>query len=97
MPSALKARRGRPSVAEMRSQLDALRKPPARKLADIFDIYYKQCQAEGKREIVVKEPGMNWKALIMSLPPPQNVEVLGCGIRKILGLNHSHPRNVCIL
>merc|ERR1711920_209070 len=29
------------------------------------------------------EPGINWKALVMSLPPPQNSEILGCGIRKI--------------
>merc|ERR1711937_769655 len=37
-----------------------------------------------KKEIVVKEPDVNWKALIMSLPPPQNSVVLGCGIRRIL-------------
>lgn len=29
------------------------------------------------------EPGVNWKALVMSLPKPQGAEVLGCGIRKV--------------
>jgi hypothetical protein len=68
----------------MRVQLNALRKPPARKLASIFDKYYGICQREGKKEIVVREPDVNWKALIMSLPKPLNIDVLGCGIRKIL-------------
>lgn len=86
MPSVLKARAGRPSVQEMRAQLDQLRKPKARTLEAIFNKYHIQCLASEpkKKEIEVYEPDVNWKALIMSLPPPQNSKVLGCGIRKIL-------------
>jgi hypothetical protein len=86
MPSALKARRGRPSVAEMRAQLEQLRKPPARTLEAIFKKYHAICMASDPplQEIAIFEPGINWKALVMSLPPPQNSKVLGCGIRKIL-------------
>jgi hypothetical protein len=85
MPSALKARRGHPSFAEMKAQLDELRKPTARTMEAIFDKYYNACQdAEPPRkEIQVKEPQINWKALIMSLPKPGCFKVLGCGIRKI--------------
>lgn len=84
MPSALKARNGRPSVAEMREQLSQLRKPSSRQLEGIFRRYKDMCQSSvpRKTEIVVNEP-VNWKALIMSLPPPQNIEVLGCGVRKV--------------
>merc|ERR1719330_280692 len=40
---------------------------------------------KGLKEIeVCKEEGINWKAVIMSLPRPQNSEVLGSGIRRIL-------------
>jgi len=86
MPSALKARAGRPSAAEMRAQLEALRKPTARTMDQIFNKYYQECVSYDppKRAIEIREPGINWKALIMSLPPPQNSTVLGCGIRKIL-------------
>lgn len=86
MPSALKLRRGKPSAAEMLAQLGELRKPKARELDSIFKKYLQLCKISGQKtltEIVVKEP-VNWKALIMSLPPPQNTQVLGCGIRKIL-------------
>jgi len=84
--SRLKARRGRPSVAEMRAQLEQLRKPSARKLEQIFEKYHAMCvnSEPRKKEVEVKEKDVNWKALIMSLPPPQKSEVLGCGIRKIL-------------
>jgi len=84
MPSALKARQGRPSFQEMKAQLDALRKPLASRVEAIFDKYYAICQETGRKEVVVSEADVNWKALIMSLPPPQNTEILGCGIRRIL-------------
>eukprot|EP00929_Paragymnodinium_shiwhaense_P014478 TRINITY_DN12238_c0_g1_i1.p1 TRINITY_DN12238_c0_g1~~TRINITY_DN12238_c0_g1_i1.p1 ORF type:complete len:248 (-),score=77.72 TRINITY_DN12238_c0_g1_i1:53-796(-) len=85
MPSALKARRGRPSVAEMRAQLDMLRKPPARTLEAIFGKYHQLCLSSEppRKEWHIVEPSVNWKALILSLPKPQSFEVLGCGIRKI--------------
>jgi len=84
MPSALKARAGRPSYAEMKADLDKLRKPPAAKVEAIFDKYYQLCMDTGKKEIEVREPDINWKALISSLPRPECWEVLGCGIRRIL-------------
>eukprot|EP00747_Dinoflagellata_sp_TGD_P191979 gnl/TRDRNA2_/TRDRNA2_56151_c0_seq1.p1 gnl/TRDRNA2_/TRDRNA2_56151_c0~~gnl/TRDRNA2_/TRDRNA2_56151_c0_seq1.p1 ORF type:complete len:275 (+),score=69.95 gnl/TRDRNA2_/TRDRNA2_56151_c0_seq1:83-826(+) len=86
MPSVLKARTGKPSVMEMRADLDKLRKPTARQMEQLFQKYFKLCLiTEPKmKEIEVNEPQINWKALIMSLPPPQNRTVLGCGIRKIL-------------
>jgi hypothetical protein len=86
MPSALKARSGKPSVAEMKAQLGTLRKPTARTLEHIFNKYYETCTScdPRKKEVEVKEPDINWKALIMSLPPPNNTMVLGCGIRRIL-------------
>lgn len=86
MPSALKARAGRPSFAEMRDDLAKLRKPPATTCEDIFERYHADCMASDpvKKEIEITEPDVNWKALIMSLPPPANKEVLGVGIRKIL-------------
>lgn len=84
MPSALKAREGRPSYREMKAQLDALRKPTAARIEAIFDKYYAICQETGKKEITINEPDVNWKALVMSLPRPQNFDVLGCGIRRIL-------------
>mmetsp|Transcript_86489 Transcript_86489/g.155782 ORF Transcript_86489/g.155782 Transcript_86489/m.155782 type:complete len:246 (-) Transcript_86489:75-812(-) len=84
MPSALKARLGKPSVAEMRAQLDTLRKPTARRMEEVFNKYHEMCVATGQKEIEVLEPDVNWKALLMSLPPPQNSSVLGCGFRKML-------------
>mmetsp|Transcript_35493 Transcript_35493/g.110721 ORF Transcript_35493/g.110721 Transcript_35493/m.110721 type:complete len:246 (+) Transcript_35493:51-788(+) len=84
MPSALKARQGRPSYREMKAQLDTLRRPLASRVEAIFNKYYAICQESGKKEIVVNEPDVNWKALVMSLPPPQRTEVLGCGIRRVL-------------
>ncbi|CAL1170848.1 unnamed protein product [Cladocopium goreaui] len=36
------------------------------------------------QELPVTENGINWKALILSLPTPENTEVLGCGIRRVL-------------
>mmetsp|Transcript_35494 Transcript_35494/g.110725 ORF Transcript_35494/g.110725 Transcript_35494/m.110725 type:complete len:246 (+) Transcript_35494:89-826(+) len=84
MPSALKARQGRPSYREMKAQLDALRKPLASRMEAIFDKYYTICKETGRREVVVDEPDVNWKALVMSLPKPQCTEVLGSGIRRIL-------------
>lgn len=89
MPSVLKARQGKPSAAEMRAELAALRKPTARRMDQIFKKYHELCLLH---EPVLKaievnhqdEKDVNWKALVMSLPPPQNSTVLGCGIRKIL-------------
>jgi len=85
MPSALKLRAGRPSFAEMKAQLDTLRKPPAKKMEAIYDAYCAACTATTPRktEIEVKEPDINWKALIMSLPKKDIKHTLGCGIRKI--------------
>jgi hypothetical protein len=86
MPSALKARRGKPSMTEMREEVAALRKPTARKMETIFKKYYEQCMSNqpALKEVEVREKDINWKALVMSLPPPQSATVLGCGIRKIL-------------
>jgi len=86
MPSVLKARYGKPSAAEMREQLAALRKPTARNLELIFQKYHEMCNMHDPvlKEIEVTEREVNWKALVMSLPPPQNSAALGCGIRKIL-------------
>jgi len=86
MPSVLKARRGRPSAQEMREELAVLRKPMASRMEQIFNKYYDICRMHDPmlREIEVHETDVNWKALIMSLPPPANNKVLGCGIRKIL-------------
>jgi hypothetical protein len=86
MPSALKARAGRPSVAEMREDLSKLRKPSARMLEDIFEKYHRMCMAvePPMKEVEVFEPDVNWRAVVMSLPAPQNKEVLGVGIHKVL-------------
>lgn len=86
MPSALKMRAGRPSVAEMKAQVDRLRKPTAATMEAVFKKYHTFCQAfdPKRKQIDVNEPSINWKALVMSLPPPQNATVLGCGIRKVL-------------
>lgn len=86
MPSVLKARMGRPSAAEMRAQLAELRKPTANQMETIFQKYYNLCVRRDPvlKEIDVNEPSINWKSLVMSLPPPQNSTVLGCGIRKII-------------
>jgi len=86
MPSVLKARAGRPSYQEMKAQLDQLRKPTAETMQAIFDKYYAACASSTpkKKEIEVKEPEVNWKALVMSLPRPQCFEVLGVGIRRVL-------------
>jgi len=85
MPSALKARSGRPSVAEMRADLSRLRKPEAKVLEDIFEKYHRMCTSSEPplKEIEVFEPDVNWRALVMSLPSPQNQEVLGTGIHKV--------------
>lgn len=86
MPSALKARSGRPSFAEMKADLDQLRKPTAAAVERLHAKYHGMCMAEDPplTEIEVVEPAVNWKALIMSLPRPRSSEVLGVGIRKIL-------------
>lgn len=85
MPSALKARNGRPSIAEMKADLKKLWKPDARTMEALYDKYLNQCMAETPplKQIHVQEVGLNWKALIMSMPPPQNSTLLGCGIRRI--------------
>lgn len=85
MPSALKARRDKPSFLEMKADLDKLRKPTAAKMERLFNKYYNECMNSipQRTEIEVKEPDVNWKALVMSLPPPENNTVLGCGICKI--------------
>jgi len=85
MPSCLKARRGRPSFAEMRAELDKLRKPKAKDMEALYENYRAQCMAANPRlkEIVVREDWVNWKAVVMSLPREQIKEVLGCGIRKL--------------
>jgi len=72
-------------VAEMRADLERLRKPTARMLEDVFDKYYRVCLGTSPpmKEMEIIEPQINWKALIMSLPAPQNKTVLGTGIRKI--------------
>lgn len=84
MPSTFKARAGRPSLAEMKADLDALRKPTAARMEQLFSKYHELCLSStpARKEIEVKEEGVNWKALIMSLPDYS--KVLGCGIRKIL-------------
>jgi len=86
MPSALKARAGKPSVAEMKAQLGQLHKPTARSVEAIFTKYHQICLAHEPplTEIHVNEPGFNWKSLVMSLPAPENTNVLGCGIRRVL-------------
>mmetsp|Transcript_37631 Transcript_37631/g.79950 ORF Transcript_37631/g.79950 Transcript_37631/m.79950 type:complete len:247 (+) Transcript_37631:109-849(+) len=84
MPSAYKARVGRPSYAEMQAQLASLKKPPARIVESIFAKYYSEClnhQPPLKEIEVAMEREVNWKALVMSLPNYQ--DVLGCGIRKL--------------
>ncbi|CAK9035495.1 Hybrid signal transduction histidine kinase A [Durusdinium trenchii] len=86
MPSALKARAGKPSVTEMKSQLAGLRKPLASTMEALYSKYHQICLAEDPplQELPVKEDGINWKALILSLPTPENTKVLGCGIRRVL-------------
>jgi hypothetical protein len=86
MPSALKARVGRPSAAEMREELAKLRKPTARRMELIYKKYYDLCRLHEPvlKEIDINERDVNWKALVMSLPPPQNATTLGCGIRKVI-------------
>jgi len=84
MPSAYKARVGRPSYAEMQAQLAPLKKPPTRILEAIFAKYHAECLAHHpplKQIDVPMEREVNWKALIMSLPNAK--DVLGVGIRKI--------------
>jgi len=73
-------------VAEMKADLQRLRKPTAKCLEEIFQRYHQACLSTSPqmKEIEVKEPDVNWKALVMSLPPPHNKIVLGVGIRKIL-------------
>lgn len=84
MPSAFKSRRGKPSFAEMRKDVDALRKPVAGRLEAVFNKYHQLCLGLNKKEIQVCEPEINWKALLMSLPPPQSSQIIGVGVRKIL-------------
>eukprot|EP00931_Biecheleriopsis_adriatica_P023123 TRINITY_DN14679_c0_g1_i1.p1 TRINITY_DN14679_c0_g1~~TRINITY_DN14679_c0_g1_i1.p1 ORF type:complete len:248 (+),score=56.08 TRINITY_DN14679_c0_g1_i1:71-814(+) len=86
MPGPLKARAGEPSVAEMKAQLSGLQKPTARRLEAVFAKYHQLCLEHSPplTEIQVNESDINWKALVMSLPPPQNITVLGCGIRRVL-------------
>lgn len=69
----------------MRAQLDLLRKPTSRTLEWVFEKYHKLCLSQDppKKEWHIVEPGINWKALVMSLPKPKSSEVLGCGIRKV--------------
>jgi len=69
----------------MRADLERLRKPTARMLEIVFDKYYRACHATNppQKEIEINEANINWKALVMSLPPPQNKSVLGAGIRKM--------------
>lgn len=69
----------------MKAELDKLRKPTARTMEDIYNAYCSECMASTPRktEIVVQEEGINWKALIMSLPSKDIKPTLGCGIRKI--------------
>lgn len=86
MPSCLKARAGKLSYGEMREQLEAFRKPPSRAMETLYRKYRDECLAADPRlpEIDVRDDeGVNWRSLIMSLPPPQNTEILGCGIRKV--------------
>jgi hypothetical protein len=85
MPSVLKARCGKPSANEMRAQLAVLRKPTARRMEEVYQKYHELCRIRDPvlKQIEINEKDINWKALVMSLPPPLNSTVLGCGIRKI--------------
>lgn len=86
MPSSLKARAGKPSVTEMKMQLAGLRKPLASTMEALYTKYHQTCLAQDPplKELPVTENGINWKALILSLPTPENTKVLGCGIRRVL-------------
>uniref|UniRef100_A0A7S1EY02 Uncharacterized protein n=1 Tax=Noctiluca scintillans TaxID=2966 RepID=A0A7S1EY02_NOCSC len=86
MPSSLRAREGKLSVQEMKAQLETLRKPTAKMMEEVFKKYYDLCMAADPpmTQIDLCEPSINWKALLMSLPPPQNSSILGCGIRKVI-------------
>eukprot|EP00438_Fugacium_kawagutii_P034875 Skav225571 [mRNA] locus=scaffold81:501402:508631:+ [translate_table: standard] len=94
-----KARAGKPSVTEMKMQLAGLRKPLASTMEALYTKYHQTCLAEDPplKELPVTEHGINWKALILSLPTPENtkaagticslellLQVLGCGIRRVL-------------
>lgn len=73
-------------MQEMKAQLETLRKPTAKVMEEVFKKYHDLCMAADPplTQIDVSEPGINWKALLMSLPPPQHSSILGCGMRKVI-------------
>mmetsp|Transcript_21188 Transcript_21188/g.46521 ORF Transcript_21188/g.46521 Transcript_21188/m.46521 type:complete len:256 (+) Transcript_21188:56-823(+) len=71
------------SIAEMKAQVARFRAPPANRMEAVFLKYYTICKEQNKKQIAVNEPDVNWKAVVMTLPPPQPSKVLGCGIRKV--------------
>lgn len=72
-------------MEEMRVQVEQFRKPLAKTMEEIYERYKQQCLSQQPRlkEIEVVESGVNWKAVIQSLPKDQVANVLGCGIRRI--------------
>ncbi|CAE7230243.1 unnamed protein product [Symbiodinium pilosum] len=70
----------------MKAQLSGLRKPDASTMEALYTKYHQICMSQDPplQEVHVNEPDMNWKALILSLPSPDNEKVLGCGVRRML-------------
>lgn len=70
-------------IEKMKEQVSALKAPTAKSVETIVKTYLAYMQQQGLKGVVVDEPNVNWKALIMSLPRPQPSRVLGCGLRRI--------------
>lgn len=75
--------RERLDIERMKEQVAQLKAPSAKTMETIHKTYLVFLQEQGMSGVVVDEPGINWKALILSLPAPQPSRVLGCGLRRI--------------
>jgi hypothetical protein len=71
--------RERLDIEKMKEQVAALKAPPAKTIEQIHNSYHIFLLEQGLKGVVVDEPSINWKALVMSLPAPQPSRVLGGG------------------
>jgi hypothetical protein len=69
----------------MKVQVQQFKAPPSKTMEQIYEKYLQKCLMGETRlkSIVVNEPSINWRAVVMSLPEDQRSRVLGCGIRQI--------------
>jgi hypothetical protein len=76
-------RRQRLDIDKMKEQVAQHKAPTAKTMEQIHEAYLSYLKEQGAKGVVVDEPSVNWRAVIMSLPAPQPSRVLGCGLRRV--------------